>query len=149
MSIRGGCKCNNIQILWHTVDRSLVPRECQCDYCLSRSISYVSKSGTRVEISIHNESLHHLRQQGTRSATFHECGNCGELVFVTSEIDGELYCTLNSNCISNPFGFGASVRMEVHNQTAAERINRWRQNWCRPVLITSQSGRDAVTDFPA
>ena len=149
MSIRGGCKCNNIQILWHTVDRSLVPRECQCPYCLSKIISYVSKSGTRVEVSIHNESLHNVYQQGTKSATFHECGNCDDLVFVTAEIDGELYCSLNSNCINNPFGFSDSVKMELHNQTAAEKKSRWRQNWCHLVLITSQGSGDALTGASA
>ena len=143
MSIRGSCKCNNIEIVWHTVDRSLVPRECQCHYCLSKNISYVSKSGTRVEVNIRDERLHHVHQQGTRSAKFHECSNCGELVFVTAEIEEELYCSLNSNCISNPLGFSSAVKMQLHNQTATEKKDRWRQNWCHPVLITSQGNRDS------
>ena len=138
MSIRGGCKCNNIEILWHSVDQSLVPRECQCDYCLSKGVSYVSKSGTRVEITIHKENMHNVHQQGTMSAEFHECKNCGELVFVSAEIEGELYCSLNSGCIKNPPGFNAPVKMQLYNQTETERKNRWRQNWCHPVLITSQ-----------
>lgn len=144
MSLSGNCKCQNIQILWHTVDRSLVPRRCQCDYCVSKSISYVSKAGTRVEVRIREEALVNIHQQGTRSARFHECGNCGELVFVTAEIDGELYCSLNANCIINPFGFSEPVKMELHNQTATEKKNRWRQNWCHPVFITCQGRRGDI-----
>jgi hypothetical protein len=149
MSIRGSCKCNNIEILWHTVDHSLVPRVCQCHYCISKNVSYVSKAGTRVEVTIRKENLHHVHQQGTISAKFHECRNCGELVFVSAEIEEELYCSLNSNCINNPFGFSASVKMQLSNQTVTEKKNRWRQNWCHPVLITSQGSRDAVTGAPA
>lgn len=149
MSIRGGCKCNNIEIIWHTVDRSLVPRECQCDYCVDKGVSYVSKSGTQVEVQIRDEDLHHVHQQGTLSAKFHECINCGELVFVTVEIEEELYCSLNANCIQNPFEFGASVKMQLYNQTAAEKRNRWRENWCHPVVITSLGSGGALRGAPA
>jgi len=83
------------------------------------------------------------------SAKFHECTNCGELVFVTAEIEEELYCSLNAGCIKNPFEFGASVKMQLYNQTAAEKRNRWRQNWCHPVLITGQGSRDALPGTPA
>ncbi|CAA0125022.1 Uncharacterised protein [Halioglobus japonicus] len=138
MSIRGGCNCNNIEIVWHTVDHSLVPRECQCDYCISKNVSYVSKAGTRVEVTIRKESLHYVHQHGTMSAKFHECGNCGELVFVTAEIDEEIYCSLNASCLNNPSGFSSPVKMELYDQTETEKRNRWRQNWCHPVLITSQ-----------
>jgi hypothetical protein len=148
MSIRGSCKCNNIEIIWHNVDRSLVPRECQCDYCVAKGVSYVSKSGTRVEVQIRKENLHHIHQQGTMSAKFHECMSCGELVFVTAEIEEELYCSLNASCIKNPFEFGASIKMQLHNQTETERRRRWRENWCHPVLITSQGSRDALPGAP-
>ena len=148
MSIRGGCKCNNIEVIWHTVDRSLIPRKCQCDYCSSKSVSYVSKSGTRVEIDIREEKLHHIHHQGTMSADFHECRNCGELVFVTAEIEGELYVALNACCINNSFGFSAPVSMKLHDQTVNEKKLRWRQNWCHPVTITSKSRSDGDSSTP-
>ena len=144
MSIRGGCKCNNIEIIWHTIDRSLVPRECQCDYCVDKGMSYVSKSGTRVEVQIREQNLHHINQQGTMSAKFHECMNCGELVFVTAEIEEELYCSLNAGCIDNLFEFGAAIKMQLCNQTAAEKRKIWLENWCNPVLIKSQDSRGAL-----
>ena len=83
------------------------------------------------------------------SAEFHECSNCHDLVFVTAQIDGDLFCALNSNCLSNPQGFGLGYEMKLFDQTATEKIDRWRQNWCHPVLITSQGSRDAVTGGPA
>jgi hypothetical protein len=133
--MRGSCRCNNIEVCWHTVDYSLIPRACQCDYCLPKNAAYVSKSGTRVGIVIHNERQHEVRRHGSGTASFHECSACAELVFVTADIDGDLYCALNAKCLSNPAGFSASVEFDYDEQTVAQKTDRWRRNWCRPVSI--------------
>lgn len=135
MSIRGHCRCRNIEVHWQLVDYSLVPRRCQCEYCLARDAAYVSKAGSRVDITIHKPALHEIHQQGSMSASFHECGHCHDLVLVTAEIDGELFGALNANCLHNPRGFGESVAMTLYDQSAEQKIARWRQNWCHPVFI--------------
>jgi len=137
MSITGGCDCNNIEIIWHTVDCSLVPRACQCDYCSSKAAAYVTKSGTGFDVSIRSEQFHNKIQHGSNSATFHECANCDQVIFVTSEIDGELYGALNSRQLTNKFGFSTTVKLNFSSQTTEQKRERWRQNWCQPVLITS------------
>jgi len=138
MSITGGCDCSNIQITWHTVDCNLVPRACQCNYCSATLAAYVTKSGTKIVASIRNEELHKEVQHGSNSAIFHECTNCDQVVFVTSKIEGELYGALNANHLNNKFGFSASVKANFSSQTVEQKRERWRQNWCHPVLITSQ-----------
>ena len=144
MSIRGSCACNNIQVVWHTVDRSLVPRKCQSSYCLLNRFSYVSKARTRFDVSIHREALHSIHQKVMGGAIFHKCENCGELVFVTSAIDGEIYGSLNANCLSNRSGFGTPVNANCDDQTAMQNENEWRQNWCHPVVIKAKVGSDNV-----
>jgi hypothetical protein len=138
MTMRGSCKCNNIEIVWHTVDYSVVSRKCQCQYCVEKNAAYVSKSGSRIDIRIHNEKMHKSVQHGTNSAQFHECGNCGELVFVTVDIEGDIFGALNANCLQNKQGFSAPVVTNFSSQKAEERIERWRRNWCHPVHIASQ-----------
>ena len=138
MSIAGGCDCNNIEITWHVVDYSLVPRACQCDYCLPKEAAYVTKSGTRVDVLIRNENFHKKVRHGSNSAVFHECSNCDQVIFVTSEVDGELYGALNANQLNNKFGFSAPVKANFSFQTAEQKRERWQQNWCHPVLITSK-----------
>lgn len=135
MTIRGSCKCNNIEVTWHTLDYSLVPRACQCDYCFSKSAEYVTKSGTKIEVSIRNEKLHRKIQQGSNSAVFHECSNCDQLIFVTSNIDGDIYGALNAHHLNNKHGFSVSVKANFSAQTAEQKKERWRQNWCHPVHI--------------
>ncbi len=144
MSIRGSCTCNNIQVVWHTVDRSLVPRECQCSYCLFNRFAYVSKARTRFDVIIHRESSHSIHQQAVGRANFHRCQNCGDIVFATSEIDGELYGSLNANCLNSRSGFGAPVNTNRHTQTTIQNENEWRQNWCHPVVIKEKVGPDDV-----
>ena len=137
MTISGSCECNNIKVIWHTIDHSLVPRACQCEYCSSKDAAYVTKSGTKFEAIIQNENLHKQVQHGSRSAVFHECANCGQVIFVTSEIDGELYGALNARHLTNKFGFAEPVELNYSYQSLEQKRDRWRQNWCHPVLITS------------
>jgi len=77
-------------------------------------------------------------RQGSEAAVFHECSNCGRVVFVTAEIDGELFGALNANQLSNKYGFAESVKLNFGAQSAAQKRERWRENWCHPVLITSK-----------
>lgn len=136
MSMHGGCRCNNIQVTWHTVDYSVVPRACQCEYCRGKGAAYVSKSGTLVETRIHDQSQHRVTTQGSNSAEFHECGACDDVVLVTASLDGDIYGALNAQCLHNRLGFAAAVAMDYAGQSAQQKQQRWRQNWCSPIRIT-------------
>ncbi len=135
MTMRGSCRCKNFRVVWQTVDYSVVPRRCLCPYCRARDAAYVTKSGTRVQVSIQNKDLHNIVRHGSENAGFHECGHCGDLVLVTVEIQGDVYGALNANCLRNKHGFAPAVDTDFSNQSAAEKLQRWRQNWCHPVQI--------------
>ena len=132
----GSCKCKNIEIHWQLIDLSLVPRACQCSYCVSKGAVYVSKSRSRFEALIHDDACYARVQHGSKSATFHECTNCDVVVFVTVVIDGEVYGALNANCLINKIGFSTPVPTDFSAESGAHKQERWRQNWCCPVLIT-------------
>ena len=55
--------------------------------------------------------------------------------FVTGNIEGHLYSALNANGLSNPFGFAAPVTMDFSGQSAAQKKQRWQQNWRDTVMI--------------
>lgn len=140
MSITGGCECNNIRVTWHCIDYSVVPRACQCDYCLSKAVAYVSKSATRFDILVYKEQYYRQVQQYSDSATFHQCTHCDQVICVTLNIDGELYGALNANHLINKFGFSAAAKANFSAQTAEQKRQHWRQNGCHPVLITLHPG---------
>ncbi len=135
MSLHGSCSCQNIEVIWHNVDLSLVPRACQCDYCQAKSAAYVTKSATRFEVVIHHKNLHQQIKHGSQTAVFHECAHCKDIVFVTVSIDGEIYGALNANIMDKSLEFAEPVMMDFSGQSAQEKLHRWRQNWCYPVSI--------------
>lgn len=114
--MRGGCRCGNIQLDWRSVDLSIVPRACACDFCRTRAVLWVGKAGTE-------------------TARFHECGHCDTLVLASCGIDGLCHGVLNANCLVNPAGFAAPVPLVLADEPLAERLERRRRNWCCPVLF--------------
>jgi len=139
MSMSGGCDCNNITVAWYTNEYNHTPRACQCDYCLSKSAAYVTESGTKIEVTINNEALHKTIQHGSNSANFHECTNCNQVVFVTAKIDGQIYGAINADVLVNKQKLSAPTKLNFSSQTAEQKRDRWRQNWCHPILITRPS----------
>ncbi len=131
MSIQGSCKCGNFKIKWHSSDYQLIPRECVCNYCQSKEATYVSKCDTKFEVIITNQSLHHIHQQCTQTAQFHECKGCGNLVFVTSDINGALFGSINSACLEDSNKFQPSVSLALSTTTADQKKHKWRQSWCQ------------------
>jgi len=89
-----------------------------------------------IDVVINNVKLHDVVQHGSQTAEFHECLRCNQVVFVTAEIEGELYGALNANHLVNSVGFAEPVLANFSAQTADEKRNRWRKNWCHPVFIT-------------
>lgn len=130
MSIKGSCQCKNIKIVWYCFDYSMFPRACQCEYCVSKNAAYVSKSGTHFDVSIKDVSLHKVVTQGSLSASFHECSICGDIVFVSVEIEGQTYGALNANILVNKFGFNKPQKVSFDGQTSSEKQQRWKNNWC-------------------
>tara|TARA_R110001599_G_scaffold353459_1_gene592352 strand:- start:43420 stop:43665 length:246 start_codon:yes stop_codon:yes gene_type:complete len=80
-------------------------------------------------------------QHGSNSAVFHECANCDQVIFVTTEIDGELYGALNANHLKNKFGFSSAINVDYSALSAQEKLARWQQNWCFPVVFSGWKGR--------
>ncbi|MDG1944215.1 MAG: hypothetical protein P8J17_08150 [Halioglobus sp.] len=55
---------------------------------------------------------------------------------MTADIGGESFGALNANCMINKFGFLAAIETDFSDQSAAEKLEQWRKNWCHPVHIT-------------
>ena len=134
----GSCDCKNIEIHWQIVDLSLVPRACQCSYCAPKDIAYVSKHHSKFEVTIHSLDNYREEQQGSNLATFHECTNCYQIVFVTADIDGTLHGALNADTMENRLTFSEPVKTNPSSLNREEKLERWRQNWCSPVLVTKK-----------
>lgn len=130
------CRCKNIKIEWSIRDFSLVPRACQCNFCLSKNAQWLSKSGSRFELSINYRQHYRLTQQGTNTAYFHQCTHCGEFTAATAIIGKQRYGAINANCLNAPHRFADAKRVTPSSlDSALSRQNIWQQNWCSPVTI--------------
>lgn len=141
MPLEGRCPCGNLTVHWQTVDYSVVPRACGCDYCRERGAAWVSKPGTRVRLGARSEGAWRTRRQGSGTAVFHECASCGAVLLVTVEVDGDRFGAVNARHLRNPHGFAASVATDVSGQGVADKLARWRANWCRPVILPPGGAR--------
>ena len=126
----GRCHCGNVELHWQLVDHSLVPRCCQCDYCSTRALAWVSKSGTRLRATVHRSALYRTVTHGTQTAQFHECTYCDTTVLASSEVDGDDYAVVNALCVQTPKGFVPGRAVSFSNETLAHRQSRRKANWC-------------------
>lgn len=144
MSMRGSCSCNNLSIVWKNIDFSLVPRQCGCDYCSAKGAAYVSKSGTAVAVNIRKQDFIAVTEHGSRQAKFHECTNCGDVVFVALAVEQEQYCAVNVECLERRERFPEAISVNFSNRDPLEKLQRWRQNWCYLISITVQDDGGAA-----
>lgn len=134
MEIRGGCSCGNIEIFWLANKPLQAPRACQCNYCVLKNASYVSEANSSFSATIHKPEFHYTVRHGTNTADFHECSSCNMLVFVSSDIGGDIYGVINSHCLHN-VELDRAVVMVFSHESEKDRLTRRRQNWCHPVRI--------------
>ncbi len=133
------CECKNIQLRWHVAAEALVSRACQCRYCLNHNARYVSRPGSRIEVSVRNPDQHRLVRQGSGTADFHECRQCKQLVLVSSAIDGVVYGVINAACLQNQQSLIAGDEVSFAGESTEARLARRRQNWCGPVVLSHSS----------
>ncbi len=43
---------------------------------------------------------------------------------------------MNANHLENKFGFSSAIKVDYSAQSAQEKLARWQQNWCFPVVIS-------------
>lgn len=137
MSLGGGCNCGNIQFIWHIPECTCTPRACQCDYCYEKGAAYVTEAGSKLDVRIEDASAHAITNHGANLADFHECAICTQVIFITVQIGGELYGAINANALECRDTLPPAEKLNFSNQSAEEKLRRWRQNWCCPVRITS------------
>jgi hypothetical protein len=146
MEIHGGCDCGNIKIVWNVDEPPRAPRACQCDYCTAQQASYVSAPGSGFSATIRRPEHHRIIHQGTETADFHECSVCNRLVFVSSNIEGDIYGVINSRCLRD-LGLETPVHMQFTQESKQVRLERRRRNWCHPVHINGR--KPATAHAPA
>jgi hypothetical protein len=74
-------------------------------------------------------------RQGSRSADFLLCRNCGVLVAILHKNDERLYATINARAIDAATCFGEEQSVSPKKMSAAEKAERWRALWFSDVKL--------------
>lgn len=136
-NLLGSCHCEKLTVhLETTLDSQLfTPRACDCSFCIKHSAAYVSDPLGQLIIEYKDESALQSYRQGSESAKFLLCRNCGVLVAVVFEDNTTTYGAANSKCFYPGTTFGPEQVISPHRLRAEEKKSRWFQVWMPNVQL--------------
>lgn len=106
-------------------------RECDCDFCISRGLAYLSDvNGT---ISFSPKELMNQLKQGSGQATFWECDSCHDVVAVTNKKNGEVRGAVSKQLFAQHFKLKPSVPISPKKLSPSEKSERWPNVWSKVV----------------
>ena len=125
----GKCSCGQTKVklcLPETLDH-YSPRACDCDFCISRNISYLSHPDGELKI----ESIEplHVQQQGSNQASFITCNCCKSVIAASLQLESGLIGALNSTILSNFALLQEPTVVSPKALEAKEKIDRWHAVW--------------------
>lgn len=134
----GGCHCGQLRVRFSTgLDpASFTPRACDCSFCCKHGAAYISDPAGRLSVSFSQGVLRKYRQ-GSNTAEFLVCSQCGVLVAVTFEHDSRRYGAVNVKCLDGPTGFGSAVPSSPQVLSPEEKVSRWLSLWVPDVEMVA------------
>lgn len=136
LRLNGSCHCNRLRVAFSTrLDpASFTPRECDCSFCQKHGAAYISDPAGRLSISFSQGALRKYRQ-GSNTADFLVCSQCGVLVAVTFEHNSRMYGAVNIGCLDGHTGLGGSVPASPQTLSPDEKVSRWLKLWVPDVEL--------------
>lgn len=130
----GQCDCGNITFVI-TLPRSLdtyAPRACDCIFCTSRGLAYLSDPAGNLEL--HSQVPLIKLRQGSSQAEFLSCTNCGVVVAVVFPFEERLFGAVIAALIDQSQQLQKAVVVSPKLLEPAEKIERWIKLWF-PVML--------------
>jgi len=138
-SLHGSCHCGRLAVEFSTTldPTTLQPRVCDCSFCRKHGAAYVSDPAGKLSVSEKYAGALREYRQGSNTARFLLCSNCGVLVAVTFEHDARLYGAVNAGCLDEETRFAAAVPASPQKLSPEERISRWLTVWIPDVRVST------------
>ncbi|WP_353668024.1 hypothetical protein [Marinomonas sp. THO17] len=133
MSYSTSCSCGKITVVanFPSPIEEYQARECDCDFCISRGLAYLSDVNGTISFSP-KETMNQLKQ-GSGQATFWECDNCHDVVAVTNEKNGVVRGAVSKRLFARRFQLKPSVTVSPKKLSASEKSVRWPNVWSKVV----------------
>jgi hypothetical protein len=137
LTIRGGCHCKRVRVEFttHREPGATNPRACDCSFCKKHGAAYISDPAGQLRILVGDPSALRSYRQGSETAEFRLCSECGVLVAVTFEHAGRLYGAVNVACLDGDPGLGTSIPASPQSLSPGQKVARWLQVWVPDVQL--------------
>ena len=131
-TVNGRCHCGNVSyaLEWPTVLTKLPLRRCSCSFCTRHGCIWTSHPDATLVTAVREpERVSHYRQ-GTGTADFFVCRNCGVVCYSLCEIDGRLYSIVNARTLEgDALQTGRITSINFEGEELADRLARRTRNW--------------------
>jgi len=138
MRFHGQCHCGNISFTYEVSDAEaqLPVKVCICSFCRKHGGLYTTQPDGILNATFEDGSAVTRYRFGTNTADFYICNRCSIVPFVTCEIDGNLYATVNINALEDlDVEKIAPLPVDLDDESLEERIARRKRNWAAEVNI--------------
>ena len=128
------CSCGIIDIELSLPKRleEYEPRACDCDFCVARSVSYVSDPDGLLTI-LHTDKLERLKQ-GSKQASFWQCSSCKDLIAVTCQFEKQTKGAINAGILKKHYKLKMSTTASPKLLPPEEKRKRWDSIWLKVEL---------------
>jgi len=129
--LHGGCHCGHLSIELSLTQAppSLQPRACDCAFCTKHGAAWISDPAGVLVIAARNRDALGEYRQGSGSARFLHCRDCGVLVAVMHEGEEGLRGAANVRCLDDAALFGEAVTVSPQQLAKDDKIARWVRLW--------------------
>jgi hypothetical protein len=135
--LRGSCHCGRLSLCFSTSLslKDYNPRACDCSYCKKHAAMYVSDPSGRLLIDVNGIDGLGRYRQGSETADFLYCVDCGVLIGVVFESDGDIYGAVNVRCLEGYENLGEPKIVSPRKLSPEEKKVRWNAVWTKGVNI--------------
>lgn len=133
----GGCRCGDvsIELALPEILSNCVPRACDCNFCTTREICYLSDPQGQLVVS-YLSPLKTLKQ-GSNQASFKLCSKCEDLICVVYRFEGSLKGAVNVSLLDKQSLLPQAQIVSPKELSPQQKLARWNKVWLSVVLEES------------
>ena len=138
ISLGGSCLCGavTVEIQLPQPASAYEPRRCDCDFCTSRNLQYLSDA--KGQLQIHSPKPLQRLRQGSEQAEFLACSQCQTIVAVCYREAEICVGAVNAALLKPGSLFAEAVTVQPRLLAADSKTERWKQLWTPLVVVEGE-----------
>jgi len=135
MLAKGQCRCGKVEFKTELPLplEDYHPRECDCDFCISRGIQYVSDPDGI--LFLQKQYLNDSLKQGDRLADFIVCSQCDDVIAVVFRDKNQQKAAINATLLNQYKDLGKPLTVSPKLLDSAEKVARWQSLWLELIIV--------------